>query len=303
MAQNNTSSNASAPGSSDGFQCFRPVESFTVTMNVISLLINSFHLCIISRLETLKGTKYRCVLINIVLADITNTMAMALFYSCYDFVLANYMHGEPEVRIPVSVSIFISNYISFHVFLVASMEKYLAICKPFSYQSSVLVRWLPLNFVIIWLYIFSLSTILSLINALNLIPGISNLGITVFRTAVFAVAPNVVSGTLLIKVYKEMRRMRNRSEISAQDSEKTNAATYLIIIFTLEMIAFLLNSVCIVFTHSTGNPLLCTIWNAFIKAPYTMLNTVIYGWRTQSYRQHVCKLFGCNRRRISIAEG
>ena len=232
MAQNNTSSNASAPGSSDGFQCFRPVESFTVTMNVISLLINSFHLCIISRLETLKGTKYRCVLINIVLADITNTMAMALFYSCYDFVLANYMHGEPEVRIPMSVSILISNYISFHVFLVASMEKYLAICKPFSYQSSVLVKWLPLNFVIVWLYVFSLGTIVSLINVLNLIPGMGNLENTVLRTAVFAVAPNLVSSTLLVKVYKEVKRIRNRSEISAQDDEQTNAAMYLIIIFT-----------------------------------------------------------------------
>ena len=272
-------------------------------VNLMSFVINSFHLCIISRLETLRGTKYRCVLINVALADITNNIRMVIFYSCSEFFLASYIRGAPELRIPISVMMFISNYISFHVFLLASMEKYVAICEPFSYQSSVLVRWLPLNFVIIWLYIFSLSTILSLINALNLIPGISNLGITVFRTAVFAVAPNVVSGTLLIKVYKEMRRMRNRSEISAQDSEKTNAATYLIIIFTLEMIAFLLNSVCIVFTHSTGNPLLCTIWNAFIKAPYTMLNTVIYGWRTQSYRQHVCKLFGCNRRRISIAEG
>ena len=56
----------------------------------------------------------------------------------------------------------------------------------------------------------------------------------VFWTAVFAVAPNLVSGTLLIKVYKEMRRMRNRSDNSAQDREKTNAAMYLMII--LEMI-------------------------------------------------------------------
>ena len=133
-----------------------------------------FNIC----LEALKGTKYCCVLINIILADINNTTAMAMFYSYYDFVLANYMHREPEVRIPVSVSILISNHISLRVFVVANIEKSFAICKPFAYQSSVLVRWLPLNIVTVWLYILSLGTIVSLINALNLIPGMSNLRIS-----------------------------------------------------------------------------------------------------------------------------
>ena len=212
------------------------------------------------------------------------------------------MSIDSELRIPISVMMFVSNYISFHVFLVASVEKYLAICKSFSYKSSALVRWLPVNFFIVWLYIFSLGTIVSFINVLNLIPGISNLGITVFRTVVFAVTPNLLSCTLLIKVYKELKRMRNRSELSSQESAKTNATMYLIIIFTLEMMVFLLNSVCVIFIHSTGNSLLCTIWNAFIKAPYTILNAVIYRWRTQSYRQHVRTLFGRNQRQISIAE-
>ena len=272
-------------------------------INVISLLINSFHLCIISRLEALKGAKYRCVLINVVLADITNTIGATIFHSCNELLLASYMRGAPELRIPISIMMFVSNYISFHVFLVASVEKYLAICKPFSYQSSVLIRWLPLNFVVVWLYIFSLCIILSLINVLNVIPGISNVEVTAFETATFAVATNLVSGTLVIKIYKELKRMRNRIDISTHDDQQMNAAMYLIIIFTLEMIVFLLNSVCIIFIHSTGNPVLCTIWNAFIIAPYTILNTVIYGWRTQSYRWYVRNLFGCNRRRIGITEG
>ena len=300
MSQYTTSANSTFLGDVGGerFQCVKPLETFTVMINVISFVINSFHLCIISRLETLKGTKYRCVLINMVLADITN-----IFYSCNEFILLSYMRGVPELRIPISIMMFVSTNISFHVFVVASVEKYLAICKPFSYQSSVLIRWLPLNFVIIWLYIFSIGTILSLISVLNLIPGISNLEITAFGTAVFAVALNLVSSTLVIKVYRELKRMRNRSEISAQDDQQMDAAMYLVIIFTPEMIVFLLNSGCVIFIHSTGNPVLCTIWNAFIKAPHTILNTVIYGWRTQSYRQHVRKLFGCNRHRIGVVEG
>ena len=305
MSQNTTSANSSLLGDVGGgkFECVKPLETFTATINLISFVINSFHLGIISRLEALKGMKYRCVLINVALADITNTIGAAILYSCNEFFLLSYTHGVPELRILISFIMFVSTYISFHVFLVASLEKYLAICKPFGYQSSVLVRWLPLSFVIIWLYIFSLGMIFPLIDALNVIPGISNLEITSFGTATFAVAPNLVSSILLIKVYKELKRMGNRSEVSAQDSEKTNAAMYLITIFTLEMIVLLLNSTCIIFAHSTGSPVLCTIWNAFIKAPHTILNTVIYGWRTQSYRQHVRKLFGCNRHWIGVVEG
>ena len=135
MSENTTNVNSSLLGDigSERFECVKPLETFTVTINLISFVINSFHLCTVSRLETLKGTKYRCILINVILADITNTIGMAIFYSCNEFILVNYMRGAPELRIPISMMMFISNYISFHVFLVASIEKYLAICKPFSY--------------------------------------------------------------------------------------------------------------------------------------------------------------------------
>ena len=236
---------------------------------MVSLLINSFNLSIILRLEALKGTKYRCVPINIALTDIVTTIVLAILYTCHDFFMFHYAQGEPELRIPIMVMILASSYISFHVFLVASVEKYLAICKPFSYQSSVLVRWLPLNFIIVWLYILSLGTVVSLIIVLDLIPGMSYLGITLSWTAVFAVALNLVSGTLLIKVYRELKRMRNRSENSARDSEQTNAAMYLIIIFTLEMIVFLLHCIGVIVLNMTGKSVICDIWAGFIKAPYT----------------------------------
>ena len=68
------------------------------------------------------------------------------------------------------------------------------------------------------------------------------------------------------------------------------------------MIVFLLNSITIIVIHSTGTLVMGPIWSGFIKAPYTILNTVIYGWRIQLYRRYVRKLFGCNQRRIGIAE-
>ena len=305
MVDNTTGSNTSllADNGSNVLECSNPLELFTTVVNVIALVINCLHLWIISRLRTLKGTPYRCVLINLALADIVHNVYMATFYSCYKFFIINFSRGEPELRIPITMAMFIRNYISFHVFALASMEKYLAICKPFSYKSSVIVRRLSVNFFIVWLYVVSPSTGFAIVEALDLIPWMTNVRMTVLRTSVLAIAPSLLSGTLLIKVYQELRRMRIRSQNSSKDSDKTKAAMHLIIIFTLEVIVFLLNSICVIVMHSTGVVVICKIWNAFIKAPYTILNAVIYGWRTRSYRQYVRELISCNQRRVGIAEG
>ena len=239
----------------------------------------------------------------IALADNVNGVCMAVFYGCYKFFTIKFSRGEPELRIPIAMTMFTRNYISFHVFASTSMEKYLAICKPFTYESSVIVRRLSVNFIIVWLHVFSLSTVIAIVEALDLIPWMTNLRMTVLRTSVLAIAPSLLSGTLLIKVYRELKKMRNRSQISSEDDDKMKTAMYLIIIFTLEMIVLLLNPICIIVMHSTGVVVICKIWNTFIKAPYTILNMIIYRWRTQSYRQYVRKLMGCNRRQVGTAEG
>ena len=69
------------------------------------------------------------------------------------------------------------------------------------------------------------------------------------------------------------------------------------------MIVFLFDSIISIMMKSTGMTVMGPIWAGFIKAPNTILNTVIYGWRTQSYRQHVRKLFGCNPCQIGATEG
>ena len=49
--------------------------------------------------------------------------------------------------------------------------KYLAICKPFTYQSFVFFKWLPVKFSAVWLYVFLVCTAETLIHALNLMPS------------------------------------------------------------------------------------------------------------------------------------
>lgn len=116
---------------------------------------------------------------------------------------------------------------------------------------------------------------------------------------VLSVAPNLLTSVLLIKVHrsmkllKRMKKVRNQIQVDKIDGEERKGAAYLMIIFTIEMIVFLLNVVCPIVFHQAGTPIVCNIWNGFIKAPYTIANTIIYGWKTKAYQRHVRHIFGC----------
>ena len=277
-----------------GHQCFAPLETFNFSVNIISLLVNIFHLSIVSSLEPLKQTQYRCVLINVSMADIVNVISVATFYSCYRFFIFQFVAGEPFLRIHIYFQISFGNYISYHVFVVASVQKYLAICRPLRYQSHCLIRRMPAVFAMTWLYVFLLNLLSSLSASLCPFPWVQSLEFLMLRLVLFAVIPNLISIVLLTKVYREMKRPTNQQHDKKAVEQERKGATYIMIIFTLEMIVFILNLVCIVVIHCTGTLTICKLWNGFIKAPYTISNTVIYGWRSKSYRRKVYKIFGCN---------
>ena len=275
-----------------GHQCFAPLETFNFSVNIISLLVNIFHLSVISSLESLKRTRYHCVLINISLADITNVISVAIFYSCYSFIYFNYRVGEPILKVPLTFELTFGNYISYSVFVVASVQKYLAICRPHNYQSSFLIRRMPAVFVMAWLYVLCVTLSYSVITSLNSSPWVKTAEFTMIQLSLLAAVPNLISIILLTKVYRAMRRPSNQPHDKKADRQERRGATYLMIIFTLEMIVFLLNLTCVVSLKFTGTFVVCKIWHGFIKAPYTLSNTIIYGWRSKSYRRKVCKLFG-----------
>ena len=88
-------------------------------MNTISFVINIFHLSVITRLESLKGTRYCTILINISLADMIKTLIVGIFHSFYDFFFYNFTAGYHSHN-TITVS---ANYASYHVLLVASIQK------------------------------------------------------------------------------------------------------------------------------------------------------------------------------------
>ena len=310
MDYNTTVSNSSLPSEArrQEFVCNDPLDITVATINTISFLINLFHLSVITRLESLKGTRYRHILINISLADMANTLIVTVFHSCYDFFLFNYVAGEPALRLPINSLMNSTNYISYYVFLVASIQKYLAICRPINYQSSFFVKRLPIAFVLAWIYVFSINISFSSFETLSSFPWAKTEEFGIAKMVFLSVPPNVITGVLLIAVYRAMmlrnraKKARNQVNDTRADGEERKGAMYLIIIFILEMIVFALNVVCFLIFRFARTTIMGKIWNGFIKAPYTVANTIIYGWRTRSYQRHVRRMFGCQTSSFDTSE-
>ena len=193
MGSNTTAAANSSLGSnveSTAPICFKPLDGIIAVMSLISLLVNILHLFVLSRLQSLKGTKYRYILYNISCADIVNTISVAYMYSCYDTHFVIYMAGELSIRIPVNVLMSLGNYIAFFVFMVASTEKYLAICKPYSYQSSIIVKRLPVVFAMAWLFVLIASTLSIIAVTHSTAAWVRGWQWTVLMLTILAVAPN-----------------------------------------------------------------------------------------------------------------
>ena len=95
-----------------------------------------------------------------------------------------------------------------------------------------------------------------------------------------------------MKVYKELRKIQNRSETAAQDRQTRRATSYFITIFILFMVALLINIVALAVGYSTRNFMVMRLYHIF-KTLYTMSNTFIYGWRSKSYRRYLREMVGC----------
>ena len=86
------------------------------------------------------------------------------------------------------------------------------------------------------------------------------------------------------------------------EEEEMRGSTYLMIIFTMEMIVFVLKLIAVTPYINPDVSYILSIWTGFIKAPYNVANTVIYSWRTKAYKQRLNKVLGCKTVQVASPE-
>ena len=158
----------------------------------------TLHLSIVWRLDSLKGTPYRYVLIKIALADMCHTARVGVFRICDHFYAFYMVAGELGVRI----TLLAASYISYHIFLIAGVQKYLAIFKPISNQSSIISWRLPAVFISVWLYVVVICASFSAIDILYDSPS----WFIPLQSFILTIIPNFTSSCPLINIYGAMKR-------------------------------------------------------------------------------------------------
>ena len=137
MVPNNT--NGTTDSEEDvRFSCYSDWGVSIATISAVTLIINIFHLIIITRMRQLKGRPYRLILIHITLADIGSSLFLLALYSCLPgyYVVRRLLHRFTFIALVVEWPLFTSHWI----FLLAGIEQYYGICKPLLYGTTNFVQ-------------------------------------------------------------------------------------------------------------------------------------------------------------------
>lgn len=278
--------------SSDSMDCLDTWSTIVFTSNSASLIVNILHICILMRLNILKDRPYRHLLIHITLADLASALSLLIYYSCtrvfrsHDYNAAGIPHGIKFIAVQTSIAWPFYTY--YCVFLIASVEQFYAICRPMRYTSSLFIQKISCILKLTWLVVlilFCLQFTLTNIYSTSLSVFFTILGTL---DCVYKLLPCTITAALQTQNMIALSRMLSHQPTN-DFQEVRNTAIYLSAIFFVFAIYTLLDISVTVYDMSydlKSSFLLDKLRNT-IKPFYGILNTVIYGWRTKAYRQHI----------------
>lgn len=276
-------------------------------LNFSSILVNVLHIALLHRVTALRGSTYLFILQLISIADIYATLnVLACFCSFHKLFLGEHVYYAAALAA-------IKNHaglVRFDTLAVASLERYLSICYPLL-GTSYCDRYWSRNSQIKWTAAFFWIASLAISFASTFVfdeelcmdpmfgPSTTSLALSVSR---LLYTSYVLFLTLLMlfchintmRQLQSMGRLRNRRY--TQDRTSTQAAYYILIINVMYYVC-LIPAVLVIIIQSNTQAYIDTIgWVIYaLYSCYGILNVVVYGWRTNSYRTVAQNIFSRNR--------
>ena len=269
------------------------IEITLVGLNLLSVVINSLHLFILSKIRSLQGTPYLCLLQFIASIDVADGVVCALRASCFPRKVL-----QSSRPLSAVVTVFASLLtVKYYMALSIAIERFIALVFPLKYERNLFIRkislWLCLQIGAVmlegvWHNLFQYESI-----CINTHYGPNDISTNWTSKIIMAmrILPSLAIVILMTMVFLELGNMKKKA-LSSQEKELVNATKSVMIICCM-MVSCLIPPFLSLFliwntsiTHiTTGTVSLVAI------VLYSIMNSIIYGWRTDKYRQVVAGFF------------
>ena len=259
------------------------------TLSSLSLLINIFHLVIIGKMKSLKDRPYKLILIHITLGDIGTALTLIPVYACPPILsLTDRITGVQLMAFVVSYPLYTTHWI----FVVASMEQYYRICRPFQYEASTFVKKLSLILISTWIINFCYVGLLVVFTWYVRTEAPHLKSAVQVAAYLSRYVPMIVAAVFFTLTIRELRKMR-QTEMAGGQIQVYDAAVYVIIIYSIFSASAILDLI-LTSIHIAGSvqmPFSPGRLRNVAKSVYGISNTVIYGFRTKAYRRSIVRAF------------
>lgn len=273
-------------------------EITAIVTNTLGIVANMIHLLILFKITNMRGTAYLRILQIMSVVDILSSLTNMLRKACS---IRHFYYQTSLVISAVSSTLFDAPSLwRYYVLVLATVDRYTAICRPFQYNESLttkrttLCNVMAMGFVVLELAVRDFIFYDKIcIDAVAGPSNIANRGGPAIYTSVVIAIPFFLTVTLSCFIMGELYRMRKRS-MNDQQQSITNAAKYILILNFVFAVCLMPAVIWVLYSAvSLRNINVTFVWiTVETFAAYSIINCIIYGWMSKSYQQTAARMLG-----------
>jgi len=275
-------------------KCYQPFNQTNNAINSVSFVLN-IHLLVLRQMTELRTTKYFWILVNITLSDIITSVLTPLYFSC-------------ELRVAIfklppaaTYSLFLTfqGLIGFavisrySVLLIASIERYVAVCKPHGYKTNYIVRKIKICFG----FALALTFIYSFLICVTHLPELcwsqlkvvfasgKSSKLTFGLLTIPMCSTSLVITVLMVKVWKKLKTVTKKPIGGQRNKTLLAASKYIIWIYVMHQILNSLLAILVVLQFSIFSTFtfILEIVATFCVNFYGIANVIVFAYFHPKY--------------------